>query len=219
MLLKSTVCSLMILLGAFLPQSVTAQTLREFVRAQAQRGNVGPFDYPAPPGHYEPKTIEQLAQEASLVVRGRLVRGRSHLGPGETTVLTDYSIVSPEIVAGSVPLGRAATAGAATRPMTVAVRGGEVTVEGAVIRAGDQNFEPIQDGREYLMFLRPSRAPQAAPTEYEIYYGGIFETSQQSVKPLLKESDRVFRDAKGQSTDDLIGRVNKARQNAGGRPR
>ena len=103
--------------------------------------------------------------------------------------------------------------------MTVTVLGGEVMVEGALIRAVDQNFEPIQNGQEYLMFLRLSRAPQPAPAQYEPYYGGIFETSQQSVRPLLKESERVYSDLKGQGAHDVISRINKARQKGGGPPR
>jgi len=52
------------------------------------------------------------------------------------------------------------------------------------------------------MFLRPSRFDK--PGQYEIYYGGIFQISQQTITPLLKEADRVFSDARNLNASDLM---------------
>jgi len=131
---KTIFCLLSIALAAISPQSASAQNLREIAHEHARRGDGTPVEHVSSPGDYLPKTIDELTREADVVVRGRLVRGRSYFGPSEDRILTDYSIVEPRVIAGSMPMRSVSTPGVATPELTLTVFGGEVTVEGVLIR-------------------------------------------------------------------------------------
>jgi hypothetical protein len=184
-----------------------AQNLRELAREQAIRNPGVPLVRPAPPGDYWPKAVEELAREADIVLQAKLTRINSYLSSTEDRVLTDYSILGPDVIAGRLRLPPMQIPGK-TVPLIVSVYGGEVVVEGVPIRVTDQNFEAIKDGRQYLLFLKQSR--RAEPGRYEIYYGGIFEISQEEVKPLLKRADDVFKGTVDARVNDLVARIRAA---------
>jgi hypothetical protein len=162
---------------------------------------------PASPGGRWPTTIEAVVADATAVVQATLVRGRTYLDSTGNFIGTDYGILSPIIIAGALGLPPASMPGP-TPPLTLTVFGGEVAIEGVTFRATDGHFEPITDGGQYLIFLRPGRPP--GPGRYEIYYGAIFEVSQGAARPLLRNADDVFRGTADARLTDLIARIRKA---------
>ena len=138
----------------------SAQNLRELAREQAKRNPGEPLLQPASPAHYEPKTIEKLTREASVVVQTTLVQTRSYLGPQADRVLTDYSMVTPKFLVGRAPVLTPSRPGMVPA-LILTTFGGEVVLDGVTVRGTDTNREPITSGAQYLLFLMPSRAGQA----------------------------------------------------------
>ena len=184
-----------------------AQDLRELARAHAKRHPGEPMLQTASPAHYEPKTIEELTRAAEVVVQARLVQARSYVTPDADRVLTDYSIVTPKVLAGRSPVLTPSKAGTATA-LILTTYGGEVVLEDVTVRGLDTNREPITSGAQYLLFLMPSRGGQAG--QYEIYYGGIFAIAGCSARALIRERNRVFKDAVDAPLQSLLDRIQAA---------
>jgi hypothetical protein len=184
-----------------------AQNLRELAREQAIRNPGVPLEQPAAPGDYSPKTIEELSEEADVVLQAKLSRINSYLSSTEDRVLTDYSMAGGKVIAGRLPLPLTRVPGTAP-PLILTVYGGEVTIEGVAIRGTDNSREPIRQGTEYLLFLMRSRRPELG--RYEIYHAGIFEIVQDEVKPLLKRAGDVFKGTSDTRLKDLISRIQAA---------
>ena len=185
----------------------TAQNLRELAREQAKRNPGEPLLQPASPAHYEPKTIEKLTREASVVVQTTLVQTRSYLGSQADRVLTDYSMVTPKFLVGRAPVLTPSRPGMVPA-LILTTFGGEVVLDGVTVRGTDTNREPITSGAQHLLFLMPSRAGQAG--QYEIYYGGIFEIARGNARALIRERDRVFKDAADAPLQTLLDRIQSA---------
>jgi hypothetical protein len=197
-----------ILAGLCIAEDVAqGQDLRGFAKAHAAEKPGAALHLTGAPGEYSPKDIERLAGESDVVLRARLVRGEAYLGPNEDRVLTDYRIQVEQLVAGTLPLATQKAPGT-TPPLTLTVYGGDVTVEGVLIRATDPNRHEIVDGRPYLLFLKHSR--RGEPGFYEVHYGGIFDVSDNRVTPLLKQGGSIFKDTVGVALEDLIGKVKTA---------
>jgi hypothetical protein len=162
---------------------------------------------PASPAHYEPKTIEELTREAEVVVQATLVLARSYVTPRADRVLTDYSIVTPTVLAGRSPVSTPNRDGTAPA-LILTVYGGEVVLEAVTVRGLDTNREPITSGGQYLLFLMPSRSGQAG--HYEIYYGGIFEIGAGNARALISDRDRVFKDATNTPLPNLLNQIRVA---------
>ena len=184
-----------------------AQDLPEVARAHAKRHPGEPMLLPASPGHYEPKTIEELTRAAEVVVQATLVRARSYVTPDADRVLTDYSIVAPKFLAGRASVLTPSSAGPVP-PLTLTTYGGEVVLEGVTVRGFDPDSEPITSGAQYILFLMPSRGGQAR--QYEIYNGGIFEISGGNARALIKGAGRVFKDAADTPLPSLLARIQSA---------
>lgn len=168
---------------------------------------------PAPPGHFGPKSIEELTREADVVVRARLRRSRTYVaGPNESLLYTDYLIEEPVLLAGALESYVTRTPGTATPPLLLTRFGGDLTIDGIRIHGGDSNFLTPQDGALHLLFLRVSRAKQ--PGKYEVSNGGIFELSGETMKPLLRGDAalRAFAWAGEQRLSEALTRVAKARR-------
>ena len=189
------------------PAELHAQRLRELARDQAKRNPGVPLVMPAPPGEYQQKTLPDLTKGADAVVRARLSRVGSYLDPTENYILSDYRILSPIVVVSGQLQRHSPQAPGRGVVSILNVWGGEVTVEGVLIRATNQNFESIRDGGDYLMFLRTSRSGKEH--QYEIFYGGIFEISddQQALSPLLKSADDVFKGTVRGRLSDVISQI------------
>ena len=133
----------------------------------------------------------------------------SYLTSNEERILTDYSIQEAHVIAGRLPVLRVQIPGEVA-PLILTVYGGEVTVDGLLIRNIDHNLGVIEDGRQYLLFLKPSRSSEAG--RYEIYYGGVFEVLQDRVRPLLRGAENIFKGVGGLPIKDLIQQIEKAGQ-------
>jgi hypothetical protein len=192
-----------------LEDSAEAQNLRELARAHAAGESGVALELTAPPGDYLPKEIDALATESDVVLRGRLARIKTYLGPNEDRILTDYQIHVEQLIAGSLPHMTSKVPGGAPA-LTLTVYGGELTIEGVLVRATDANRDQIVDRKSYLLFLMRSR--RGEPGSYEIYYGGIFEVSDQRVRPLLRQGDRIFKGTAGLTLEDLIQRIKASRR-------
>lgn len=177
-----------------------AQNLRDLARAHAADNPGVALQLTGSPGDYLPKGMAELASESEVVLRARLVRTTSYLGPKEDRILTDYRIDVEQLISGDLPVTR--TVPGSTPDLRLTVYGGELRVEGVLLRATDPNRGEIMDGRSYLLFLTRSRA--GGPGSYEIHYGGIFEVSNDRVRPLLKQGDRVFGGDVALTLGDLI---------------
>jgi hypothetical protein len=188
---------------------VTAQDLREVAREHSRRSPGAVLEHTAPPAEYPVKAIEEVATQADVVLQGTLLRSRSYLGATADRVLTDYLIEAPQVISGSLPTLTAVTPGTAP-PLTLTVYGGEVTVEGVRIRSTDNNRAAIDDGANYVVALRRSRALK--PGHYEVYNGAIFEVKDGRVTPLIKQADRVFKGTVDSDASQLIQRLRAARK-------
>lgn len=212
---KGLCCFFLVFTVLGVSRPAVGQELLEIARAHAIRYPGLPVQIPSPPGHYEPKTLDQLTNEAVSVVQATLSRIGSYVGGSRgDRVLTDYLIAAPIVIAGQLPVSvqRAPSPGIAP---ILTVYGGEVVIEGVTVRCTDINRAAIKDGAQYLVFLRPSRGPsKAGESRYEIHYGGIFEVLADEVKGLLKNADAVFADflKDRPHPKDLVARIQKAAQ-------
>lgn len=180
------------------------QDLRALARAHAARNPDTPLEMMGPVGDYAPKDVRELAREADVILRGTLIPVNTYLD--EDRILTDYRIQVQQLIAGTLPptisnaLGR-------IPPQILTAYGGELRVEGVLVRAFDSNREEIVPGTSYLLFLMPSRRGEAG--YYEIYHGGIFEVAGAGLRPLLKDGRVVFKDIVGATLDDVIVQIRK----------
>lgn len=205
---KYVACSVtvgLLLLPAFI---AAAQNLREMARHQAAKDRSVTLELPAPPSHYAPKTIEEMGQEANIVLEGRLSNPKSYLGQAEDRILTDYTILQPRVISGQLSTQPSEIPGPG-HPIVLTVYGGQIVLEGATVRGTANDRHKINEGGRYLLFLRESRANK--PGHYEIYNGGIFEVSDGRLKPLLKNGTEVFPDAEHAGLSEVISRVQKAK--------
>jgi hypothetical protein len=190
------------------PSTAAAQNLRERAREYAREHPGVPYELPAPPGEYWPKTIQEVAREADVVLLAKLSRMKSYLSSNENGVVTDYSIADQSLIAGRLPVLPTQTPGTVV-PLILTVNGGEVIVDGGVVRLTDTGREAIKDGGEYLLFLKQSRLrPETG--RYDIYYGAIFDISQDMVKPLLRQADGIFKGTTRAPLRDLISQIETA---------
>jgi hypothetical protein len=187
--------------------ATAAQNLRELAREQARQNPGVPLEQPSPPGDYWPKTIDELAREAEVILEARLSRVNSYLGSNEDRILTDYAISEATVIAGRLPVIATRTPGVAV-PLIVTVYGGQANVDGVLVRAIDVNREAIKDDGRYLVFLRQSRS--AGLGRYEIHYGCIFEIVGDQARPLLRRAEDVYKGTRNASLSDLRERVKRA---------
>lgn len=187
---------------------MAGQNLRELARELGPRNPGQPLYWPAPPGEYSPKGIEKVAAEADVVLRAKLSRSRSYLGPNEDRILTDYSILDGRVIAGRLPLLATRTPGTSI-PLILTVYGGDVIVDGVLIRGTDGNFEAIKDGGEYLLFLKQSRSSEVG--RYEVLDGAVFEILQENVRPLLKQADILFKGTVPARLNELLSKITGGR--------
>jgi hypothetical protein len=187
--------------------SVNTQNLRDLAREQARRNPGVTLNYPAPPEDFPKKTLEELTKEASVVVRATLSFKESYLSPREDTILTGYLMRDIEVIGGNLLDLMSQTPGSGVQ-LVLTVVGGDVRVEGLLIRGTDNNREAIMDDGQYLLFLKESQ--RSAPGRYVIYNGGIFEVAQNNFKPLVKHPEYVFTDITNGAVVDVIDRIQKA---------
>ena len=186
--------------------SAEAQNIRALARAHATDSPGVPLQLTGSPGDYSPKSVDELAEASDLILLGRLSRIQSYLGPNEDRILTDYRLQAQQVVAGNLPRITSKIPGNVP-PLILTVYGGELTIEGVLVRATDPNRADIDEGKLYLLFLTHSR--RGDPGYYESCYGGIFEVSQNRLKPILKHGETIFKDTAGSSLEDVLARIKR----------
>jgi len=138
-------------------------------------------------------------------------REQARKSPGVLILLTsapgDYL---PQTIEDLTKESEVKVPGTVMAPPILTVFGGDVTVDGVLIHATDSNREAITDGERYLLFLMNSRRRE--PGRYEIYHGGVLEVVRNQARPLLRDSERVFKGIVGTPISELIPRIEKAAQ-------
>jgi hypothetical protein len=187
-----------------------AQNLRASARRQAIEKPGEPLLFVHGPVEYVPKPVEQVASGAIAVLQAKLVRVKSYLDSTARSILTEYMITEPTVVAGHLPTvaERVPTAG---KPLILTTVGGEIIVEGVTIRGENPSCDPIKEGAQYLLFLGSSR--ERGPNRYGIHYGAIFELSGNELKPLMKQAADILQgfDPK-EHPQAFVARIQKAMQ-------
>jgi hypothetical protein len=136
---------------------VASQELLELARAQAIRRPGRPVEIPAAPAHNQPKTLDQLTNEAVAVVQVTLSRINSYVGSRGDRVLTDYLITTPMVIAGELPAPTQRVPRPGTSPI-LTVYGGEVVLEGVTVRCTDNIATPSRMEHSTSFFCgRPER--------------------------------------------------------------
>ena len=185
----------------------TQSALLDQARKQSMENPGVPLNQPAPPGDYWPTEIATVSREATVVLVARLSKLKSYVAPGGDHILTDYEIRAPRVIAGAFAMVAKGRPGQGT-PLILTVYGGDVVLVGVQVRGTDYNREAINDGAEFLLFLRET--PGKEPGRYQIHYGAIFEVSGQSARPLLKGADEVFKGTIDPQLKEMIARVQAA---------
>jgi hypothetical protein len=184
-----------------------AQPLNELAKAHSRKYPGTPLLQVGPPGDYLSKTIEELTREAEVVIHARLVRLKSYVGADGERVLSDYAIRDNVMLAARTADAAAVVQGA-SQTLIVTLFGGELMIEGVEVRSSDANLAAIADGGEYLLFLMKAR--RAGPGRYEPYYGAVFSIEQGKLKPLLRDGNRVFKDAYEAALPEVVSQIEAA---------
>jgi hypothetical protein len=197
------------ILGCGSAAFVGEQSLQELARRHARSNPGAPLEQPAPPDEYAPRTVEEVVRDADLVLEATLTQPESYVPQSGDRVLTNYSMVAPRVISGSVPVAAVSRPGATTAPLVLTVYGGELTLEGVRVRGTDQNRDAIKSGGRYVVILRSARGGRAG--QYELYYGGIFEIAGGKVHALHKKADTVFKGSVDGDVATFISRIQSAK--------
>lgn len=123
------------------PESLGDITVENGTPLKATMDNDPPFD----PFQF----LNDIASEADTIVIGTVKSKASQLTEDETYIFTDYQFdVEQVLKSGISPSPAEGEEIEVTRP------GGEVSLKGRVLRAGDKNFDSFRLGGRYLLFLR-----------------------------------------------------------------
>ena len=156
--------------------ATAGQTIPEFARAHPNTPIVGGMTR-----HAHPVDLETLLKESALVGIGRLHLTRSYLTPDQTDTLSDYAIQLEQVLAGVVPVARAAP-GQSSSPI-LTIYGGDITIDGRKASVEMMNTERPKSGQRFLMFLQPYGTEAG---RYKIAYGAILEIENGRLRSLLK---------------------------------
>jgi hypothetical protein len=96
-------------------------------------------------------TLDRILLKTDLIVSGVIGESRSYLSDDQMDVRTDYEILAPVILYESVaiPAGQLHT-----RPVTVTMLGGVVTINGLTFTSTHDALPRLQPGTEALFLLR-----------------------------------------------------------------
>jgi hypothetical protein len=178
--------------------------LKELAKQHATQSPPTALEVVGPLGDYPPTTLAQLTEKAQAVVLGTLAPLRTYSGPHDDRILTDYEVHVTQLLRGALPVSTA-TAPGKTSPVVLTLSGGELQLEGVLVRASDPKIGRIVAGRTYLIFLRPSR--DGLIGHFEIAGGGVFELAEGRLKPLLRRGDTVFSDIANSGAEEVVARL------------
>jgi hypothetical protein len=184
-----------------LSESAAAQTLRE--RARQSGGE------PVISGVLSeifPKSIEELAAASDVVVIAMLEKGKTSLTADENYIYTEYGMSDIHVVAGDLPPLSGPLA--KTSPHTLVVGGGEMMLEGVLVRSENYNLRELPNG-QYVLFLTRSRFG-TQPGAYQIYHGGVFAIESDKVRGVVAGADDIYPGVKGTPVGQLVSRIQNA---------
>jgi hypothetical protein len=179
--------------------SAAAQTLRERVRQSGGK--------PVVTGVLNdifPKSIDDLTAESDVVVIAMVQKGKTSLTADEKYLYTEYGMSNIRVVAGALAVVSGALG--TTSPFTLICCGGEMILEGVLVRSVNHNLRELPNG-QYLLFLKRSRFG-TQPGSYQIYNGGVFAIESDKVRPMVSGS--TFPGIKDTDVDQLVSRVQSA---------
>jgi hypothetical protein len=140
-------------------------------------------------GEPTPLSVEGLTNGSDLVLEARISWLKTYINVADTAVLTDYAIQPIRILAGTVP-GPVTRPGVAT-PLILSTYGGEIVRDGVTIRAENHNLkEALNTNVSYLLFLKRLGK---APGTYVLYNVGVFELSDNALRPLASQGGDLYR--------------------------
>lgn len=120
-----------------------------------------------------PIPLDKLADDADLIVVGRLVRAKSYMTSDQTDVYTDYDLHSDRVIVDRGAVIATASTPGRIPPLSVTVFGGELSVNGTPVRVSDTSLKQWREGARLLMFLSKTKEPN----RFRLYGGsaGLFE--------------------------------------------
>jgi len=109
------------------------------------------------------------------------------LTPDQTDTLSDYAIQLEQVLAGVVPVARAAP-GQSSSPI-LTIYGGDITIDGRKASVETMNTERPKSGQRFLMFLQPYGTEAG---RYKIAYGAILEIENDRRRRSVQGGYRPF---------------------------
>jgi len=161
------------------------------VRMDAQTGSTipeavaggGSWVFPTAPSGVLPDSMSSVLRRTDAIVSGIVGQpGPSYLSEDQRDVYTDYSLQSPTVHYQDVL--EASPVPGAKPSVTVTVRGGAITVNGAPFTAEYKRQPRLVPGTEYLFLLRKTGATYRLADDY----CGLFATADRRFTPVFESS-------------------------------
>jgi hypothetical protein len=123
------------------------------------------------------KFFSNIAHASDAVIRGKVTRKISHVTENDAFVFTDYDVIVKEILKNNV-----AAPFSIDTTITVTRPGGRVLIDGIVIKAIDEAFEPLPiNEHDVILFLQ--LIPETGAYKVTRYSGG-YELDGSTLRPL-----------------------------------
>lgn len=145
---------------------------------------------------------------ADAILLGSFKSKSSQLNADQSFIFTDYEMAVEEVIKDT-PAAPALSGGV----VTVTREGGEVRLNGKVIRARSGDFKPAQVGKRYLLFLR--FLPET--NSYLAYTNGSFQLDGDKVSSLGGMSREELLDGGSKSLATFLDEVRAAHGRGRGR--
>jgi hypothetical protein len=154
-----------------LTNTIGDMMLRREVGTQGGDPNETPFDFQ--------KFLREMAVDADAVVVGTIKNKSSQLTEDEDYVFTDYDMTVVEVLKDN-PAAPIQT----NNKMVVTRPGGTIFLNGRIVEALDESFQPLRKKNQYLLFLRfiPSTGAYEA-----LNSKASFQIGSDKIKKLTKE--------------------------------
>jgi hypothetical protein len=147
--------------------------LRREVGTQGGDPSETPFDFQ--------KFLREMAGEADAVVIGTVKNKSSQLTEDEDYVFTDYDMTVVEVLKDN-----AAAPVQTNKEIVVTRPGGTILLNGRIVEALDESFQPLRKKNQYLLFLRfiPSTGSYEALNSKAGFRIGADKISKLTKEPL-----------------------------------
>lgn len=154
-----------------------------------------------------PKSLDELAREADLVVQGVVNPTTTHLSPKGTEIYTDYIVTLKRVLfsASGMPQHRAT-------PGFVSVQftqyGGTMVFDGVRVDCFDEHLPLLEAGFEAVLFLKRHAGADVYDLVGEI---GAFGVRDGRLEGLVKPAS-VFKSMEGTSVSELATQIAASRR-------